>query len=330
MKLILKTTLLLTVFLLQFSFAGQVSAADGCRCTGSISINTLGSIAAGTQGFDLEGLCNQLKGKWSGSTCSGATADLPSSSKEACESATQESVMRQFGIPSEASALGSVSAKCTWQDVSSAPGSSASGDDSGNDSSAGAGSTVKSSGFQVIPPSCIDKGSAGGAPSLDCVVETFVSVARIFFGLSGSFALLMFVIGGFYYITSAGSEEKVKKGKEYIRNAVTGLVIILTAAYGIEYGMNSLLGKTGCLGTAYTDSSGKAQCCSDGVVGTITTGVAKGTQKCIKGTGDKACEEVAPGYMRDDITQRTDKGANCIRGIFPKEDNAIRCCPIEF
>jgi hypothetical protein len=326
MKPILKLSLLLACVVLQFSFAGSASAADGCRCTGSVSVNSFGTFAASSGGYDLEGLCKQLKGKWSKGNCSGATADLPLNTKEACESATQESVMQQFGIPSAVSALASVSAKCTWQDTSKEPGAA---DDAGGDDDDGGDAAVsKTSGLQVIPSSCIDSGT-GSAPSLDCIVKTFVSVGRIFFGISGSFALLMFVIGGFYYITSAGSEEKVKKGKEYIRNAVTGLVIILTAAYGIEYGMNALLGKTGCLGTAYVDSAGKAQCCKSGIVATVATGAAKGTQKCVTGTGAKACSEIGEGYARADITQRADKGANCISGIFPKEKDEIRCCPEE-
>jgi hypothetical protein len=181
-------------------------------------------------------------------------------------------------------------------------------------------------GFSIIPENCIDQGRNSPAPTLDCLVETGVTVARLFFGLSGTFALLMFVIGGFTYITSAGSDEKIKKGKEYIRNAVIGLVIILTGAYGVEYGMNALLGQRSCAGTAYVDETGTPQCCEGGVIVTIATGSAAGAQKCVKSRGAQACGDVAPGYECTDITQRDDQGASCIRGLCPGGDE-IRCCP---
>ncbi len=51
----------------------------------------------------------------------------------------------------------------------------------------------------------------------------------IFIGVSGSFALLMFVYGGFLWLTSQGNTEKVQKGKQVFTWAVIGLVVIFTA-----------------------------------------------------------------------------------------------------
>lgn len=48
-------------------------------------------------------------------------------------------------------------------------------------------------------------------------------------GLSGSVALLMFVWGGFQYLWSGGDPKKVEKGKETLKNAVLGIVIIFFA-----------------------------------------------------------------------------------------------------
>jgi energy-converting hydrogenase Eha subunit E len=39
----------------------------------------------------------------------------------------------------------------------------------------------------------------------------------------------MFVWGGFQYLLSAGDDNKVKKGKETIKNAALGIVIIFLA-----------------------------------------------------------------------------------------------------
>lgn len=48
-------------------------------------------------------------------------------------------------------------------------------------------------------------------------------------GLIGSITLLMFVFGGFTWMTSAGSPEKVKKGRDILVWAAIGLVIIFSA-----------------------------------------------------------------------------------------------------
>ena len=45
-------------------------------------------------------------------------------------------------------------------------------------------------------------------------------------GLVGSLALIMFIYGGFLWMTSAGNPEQVKKGKETFVWAIFGLVIV--------------------------------------------------------------------------------------------------------
>ena len=54
-------------------------------------------------------------------------------------------------------------------------------------------------------------------------------VIRAALGLSGAIALCMFVYGGFQWLTSGGSPEKVKSGKSTLTWAVIGLVVIFTA-----------------------------------------------------------------------------------------------------
>lgn len=48
-------------------------------------------------------------------------------------------------------------------------------------------------------------------------------------GILGSAALLMFVIGGFMWLTSAGNAEKVKKGTQTMMWAVVGVFIIFSS-----------------------------------------------------------------------------------------------------
>jgi len=51
-------------------------------------------------------------------------------------------------------------------------------------------------------------------------------------GIVGALALLMFVYGGLVWMTSSGSQDKVKKGKDIMLWAAVGLVIIFSA-YGL-------------------------------------------------------------------------------------------------
>ena len=54
-------------------------------------------------------------------------------------------------------------------------------------------------------------------------------VINTLFGVVGSLALVMFIYGGFLWMTSAGSSEKVKKGRDIFIWAAVGLVIVFSA-----------------------------------------------------------------------------------------------------
>lgn len=61
-------------------------------------------------------------------------------------------------------------------------------------------------------------------------------------GIVGSLALLMFVYGGLTWMTSSGSQEKVKKGKDILIWSAIGLVVIFSA-YGITSFIINFLSK---------------------------------------------------------------------------------------
>ena len=61
-------------------------------------------------------------------------------------------------------------------------------------------------------------------------------------GLAGSVALLMFVWGGFLWITSAGSAEKAKLAKKVFVNATLGLALIFGAYAIISTLLNAFSG----------------------------------------------------------------------------------------
>lgn len=52
------------------------------------------------------------------------------------------------------------------------------------------------------------------------------NVIKAILGIVGSLALLSFIYGGFLWVTSAGNEEKIKKGKDIILWSSLGLAII--------------------------------------------------------------------------------------------------------
>lgn len=58
--------------------------------------------------------------------------------------------------------------------------------------------------------------------------NTFIgNIINILLGIAFLLAVLFLIIGGFWYITSAGNEETAEKGKSTAINAIIGLVVII-------------------------------------------------------------------------------------------------------
>lgn len=66
-------------------------------------------------------------------------------------------------------------------------------------------------------------------PKADNLAVIYGRVIYAFLGLSGAVALIMFIIGGFTWMTAAGNEEKVTKGKQTLLWAVLGLIVIFSS-----------------------------------------------------------------------------------------------------
>lgn len=66
--------------------------------------------------------------------------------------------------------------------------------------------------------------NTGAGATLTGLITT---VINWLLALAGLIAILFLVIGGFWYITSAGNEETAEKGKNTAINAIIGLVIII-------------------------------------------------------------------------------------------------------
>lgn len=61
------------------------------------------------------------------------------------------------------------------------------------------------------------------------LTEIIARVIKLILGLTGVLALIMFIIGGITWMTSAGNVEQVKRGKSTLVWAVLGLAIIFLA-----------------------------------------------------------------------------------------------------
>jgi hypothetical protein len=67
------------------------------------------------------------------------------------------------------------------------------------------------------------------------ISEILGRVVSAFLGIAGSVALLMFVYGGFTWITSGGSSERITKGKNTMIWAVIGIAFIFSSYAILSY-----------------------------------------------------------------------------------------------
>jgi len=71
-------------------------------------------------------------------------------------------------------------------------------------------------------------GTATTAAALS-LSQIALNVLNFLLGIAGVLTLIMLVIGGIMYLTSAGDEDRIDSGKKIFRNSLIGIVIILAA-----------------------------------------------------------------------------------------------------
>jgi hypothetical protein len=126
-----------------------------------------------------------------------------------------------------------------------------------------------------------------GKPKSD--VEYVMALYQFGLWTVGIAAVLMISIGGFMYITSAGNASQTGKAKEYIFDAIAGVILALTS-YVLLNTINPALVKIGGgdYGTTTTSSS-----CGGGSSGTSASGGSgTGTNG---GSGSGKCEPITTG-----------------------------------
>jgi len=74
------------------------------------------------------------------------------------------------------------------------------------------------------------------------IPELIGIIIKAVMGIVGSIALLMFIYGGFLWLTSAGNTEKIQKGKQVVVWAVIGLAIIFLSYALVNFVISGLTG----------------------------------------------------------------------------------------
>ncbi len=84
--------------------------------------------------------------------------------------------------------------------------------------------------------------ATGGASSLRQLVLTMVNY---FLGFLGLVAVLMVIYGGVTYVTAAGKDDAVEKGKKIIMYALVGLIIVLLSFVVVNFILGAGTGTEG-------------------------------------------------------------------------------------
>ena len=175
--------------------------------------------------------------------------------------------------------------------------------------------------FALLPP-CAGSGSCS---SLDDILQVFANVAQVLLGITGSLVLLMFIWGGAEWVFSMGSSEMVTSGRERMKNAVFGIIIVFSALAFVRT-LQTSLGITDSSGVALIDEyrkcSGANECgfgykCDSGVC--VPNGEAAGTDsKC---ETDLNCTTVGQVCSANKCVWR------CVKASVPPGSAPAGCAP---
>ena len=104
--------------------------------------------------------------------------------------------------------------------------------------------------MQGITRECGNSGNC----SLGDILLVFINVSYFVLGLIGAVVLVMYVIGGFYWLSSGGSSTRISKGKDFLKISTIGLLIVMFSYISIEFLLRTL-------------TEGKVQIASEACVG---------------------------------------------------------------
>ena len=81
-----------------------------------------------------------------------------------------------------------------------------------------------------ISRSCTEDGDC----QLNDIITVFCNVGNFGLGLAATLVFLMYVIGGMYLLAAGGNQERITKGKNYLKTSTIGLLIVFFAYIGVH------------------------------------------------------------------------------------------------
>ncbi len=81
-----------------------------------------------------------------------------------------------------------------------------------------------------------------GVPFFCSATDLLLPLITYLLAISGTVTILFLIFGGFLYLTAAGNDEQVEKGKKTLMNAVIGLVVITLSFAIVKIVTSTLLG----------------------------------------------------------------------------------------
>jgi hypothetical protein len=88
------------------------------------------------------------------------------------------------------------------------------------------------------------KGIFDWVPERYCSIEALLMwVIQTGLMLVGGVTVLFLILGGFWYLTSAGNEEQAEKGRKTVTNSIVGLVVVIMSFVIVKVVTNLLTAK---------------------------------------------------------------------------------------
>ncbi len=221
------------------AFAGTVGI--GGSCSQNSDCDTAGGLAcdpgSGTCVYDQGGTqTNPCAGKTCGSnqSCNNSTGACECNSGYTMNPITNECMSNNPGGGS-GTGTGGTGTGGTGGDTG-AGGAGGTGGTGGSGGTGGTGGTGGSgsgggsgncgAGYDFKNGICIPQTNTGwnNADTLPTLLQKIIKMLLQF---AGAIAVVFIILGGFWYITSAGNGEQAEKGKNTLVNAVIGLVVVI-------------------------------------------------------------------------------------------------------
>lgn len=121
-------------------------------------------------------------------------------------------------------------------------------------------------GAEPITPECdvYVNGKLTNPCTVNHLLKILENTAKWILGVIGSVALILFVYGGFLWVTAAGNSGRVEQGRNIIVGTVVGIIIVLGAYTGVRFIANNLGDTGGASQFLGGNSSGSSECRSEG------------------------------------------------------------------